>query len=157
MGNHGSSINIVFDRMQPTVYYAGDTISGHVEFTVTERTSKIDDIYVIVTGDVGYTNSRTVRMQNGQHEKIVTHRDLRILERRVSFGRPESSPQRPCQTSGSLDILNMTNVEAGQYKYPFALRLPDSLPPTLHPEDYPFVRYELQVGKSVSLLRLLLM
>ena len=151
MGNHGSSISILLDRMQPTVYFAGEIISGHVLFTLTERTSKIDDIYAMVTGDVGYTTTRTVRIQNGQNEKIVTHRDLRIFERRVPLGRPESVPQRPCDASGGSDVLDMTTVEAGQYKYRFALRLPDTLPPTLHPEDYPFVRYELQVKNSFSL------
>ena len=45
---------------------------------------------------------------------------------------------------------DMTTLEPGQYKYPFSIRLPEVLPPTLHPEDYPFVRYELQVDLIIK-------
>ncbi|CAF1502246.1 unnamed protein product, partial [Rotaria sordida] len=42
-------------------------------------------------------------------------------------------------------INDRTTFEPGQYTHPFSIRLPDNLPPTIHPLDYPFVRYELQL------------
>jgi len=139
MGNNNTTINITFDRTQPTIYYAGDIISGQVHFTVPERTNKIDDIYLTVTGDIGFTTMRTARIQNGQIERITDQHDIRIFGEKVLLSQAMSDRR------ASGRIKDMTMLEAGQYKYPFSIRLPDILPPTIHPKEYPFVRYELQV------------
>jgi len=139
MGNSNSIVNITFDRIQPTIYYAGEIISGQVQFTIPERTSKIDDIYLTITGDVGYTTIRTARIQNGQTERVTDRHDIRIFGEKVLLGQVISN-QRSNGTINEIKIL-----EPGQYAYPFSVRLPDILPPTIHPKDYPFVRYELQV------------
>ncbi|CAF0780281.1 unnamed protein product [Rotaria sp. Silwood1] len=141
MGNNNSTINITFDRPQPTIYYGGDIISGQIKFTVTERTDKIHDIYLTITGDVGYTTTRTTRMQNGQTERIVDHHDIRILGEKLVIRQAISTQQE--QVDGRIN--EQTTFEPGQYMHPFSIRLPDTLPPTLHPIDYPFVRYELQL------------
>jgi len=139
MGNSNSIVNITFDRIQPTIYYAGEIISGQVQFTIPERTSKIDDIYLTITGDVGYTTIRTARIQNGQTERVTDRHDIRIFGEKVLLGQVISN-QRSNGTINEMKIL-----EPGHYAYPFSVRLPDILPPTIHPKDYPFVRYELQV------------
>jgi hypothetical protein len=141
MGNNNSTLCITFDQTQPTIYYTGDIISGQVQFTVQERTNKIDDMYLTITGDVGYTTMRTARMQNGQTSRIIDRHDIRIFREKVVLG------QVRCTQQGQAGdgINNMTNFGPGQYTYPFSIRLPDVLPPTIHPQDYPFVRYELQV------------
>ncbi|CAF2335920.1 unnamed protein product [Rotaria sp. Silwood2] len=141
MGNNNSTINITLDRPQPTIYYSGDIISGQVKFTVSEHTDTIHDIYLTITGDVGYTTMRTTRMQNGQTERIVDHHDIRFFGEKVVIGQVISSQQG--QAGGRIN--DRTTFEPGQYMHPFSIRLPDTLPPTLHPIDYPFVRYELQL------------
>jgi hypothetical protein len=141
MGNNSSLFNITFDRTQPTIYYCGDTISGRVQFTVSERTNSIDDMYLTVTGDIGYTTMRRRRIQNGQTELITDRHDIRIFGEKISLNLAKSVQQE--RTSNGINEI--TILEPGQYTYPFSVRLPDNLPPTLHPKDYPFVRYELQV------------
>lgn len=141
MGNNNSMINIIFDRTQPTIYYTGDIISGQVQFTVPERTNKIDDIYLTVTGDVGFTTMRTTRMPNGQIERITDRNDIRIFGEKVLLGQAMSIQSERANSR----INETTTLEPGHYTYPFSVRLPDILPPTIHPQDYPFVRYELQV------------
>jgi hypothetical protein len=142
MGNGNSSIHVTFDQLQPAIYFAGDIISGQVHFNIPERTKKIDEVYLSLTGDVGYTTVRTVRIQNGQMERKTDSHDVRILGQKFLLGRPMVNDQ----ASRSINHLDTTTLEPGQYKYPFCIRLPDNLPPNLHPEDYPFVRYQLQVN-----------
>jgi sporulation-control protein spo0M len=126
MGSNNSVINITFDRTQSTIYYAGGVISGHVQITGSERLDTIDDIYLTVTGDIGYTTTRTTRMQNGQTDRKTDRHDIRIYGERVL-------------------VDEIVTLEPGRYMCPFSIRLPNVLPPTIHPIDYPFVRYELQV------------
>ena len=141
MGNAHSSINLTFDRVQPAIYFTGDSISGQVHFVISEPTKQIDEIFISLTGDVGYTTSRSVRMQNGQIERKIENHDVRILGQRFILGRPMTN-----NASGDgFHQVDSAILPPGQYKYPFCIRLPDELPPTLHPEDYPFVRYQLQV------------
>ncbi|CAF0788266.1 unnamed protein product [Rotaria sordida] len=141
MGNNNSTISIVLDRPQPTIYYSGDIVSGQAKFTISERTDKIDDIYLIIAGDVGYTTIRTTRMQNGQTKRITNHHDVRFFGEKVVIGQIISTQQE--HASGRIN--DRTTFEPGQYTHPFSIRLPDNLPPTIHPLDYPFVRYELQL------------
>ena len=147
MGNNGSSIAVTFDRAQPSIYFSGETITGQVRFMVTKSTAKIDEIFLRLSGDVGYTTTRTARIQNGQTERITDCHDIRILGQRIALGVPVPLRQHHSELSKREKSLNMEVIEPGEYKYPFSFRLPDTLPPTLHPENYPFVRYHLQVGR----------
>ncbi|CAF0898053.1 unnamed protein product [Adineta ricciae] len=140
MGNNASSVNVVLDQAQPSIYHAGDIISGQVHFNITERTKKTDEIYLSLTGDIGYTTVRTVRMQNGQMERKTDGHNVRILGQKFLLGRPLLN-----QSNRDIPYLDLNILEPGLYKYPFSIRLPEDLPPTLHPEDYPYVRYQLQV------------
>lgn len=133
-------IDIKFDRPHPTIYYAGETIAGQVEFTVQKFTEIFDDIYLTITGSIGFTTVRTTRMQNGQTEQIVDHHDIRIFADSTVLCPALAAQQK---INGSVKVR--TNFAPGQYVYPFSFHLPENLPPTLHPLDFPFVRYELQV------------
>ena len=146
MGNANSLITVTLDQAQPAIYIAGDILSGQVHFNITERTKKIDEVYLSLTGDIGYTTTRTVRMQNGQMERKIDSHNIRILGQKFLLGRPIINEQ----TNRDLNSNEITTLEPGQYKYPFSIRLPEDLPPTLHPEDYPFVRYQLQVSRKHS-------
>ncbi|CAF1010166.1 unnamed protein product [Adineta steineri] len=147
MGNNNSSINVTLDQAQPAIYIAGDVISGQVHFNITERTKKTDEIYLSLTGDIGYTTTRTVRMQNGQMERKTDCHNVRILGQKFLLGNPTVVKQTHHELfhHHNNDNHDASTLEPGQYTYPFSIRLPDDLPPTLHPEDYPFVRYQLQV------------
>jgi len=144
MGNANSLINVRLDRAQPAIYCAGDILSGQVHFNITERTKKIDEIYLSLTGNIGYTTTREVRVQNGQVERKIDYHNVRILGQKFLLGRPIINEQ----TNNEMSPNEMTTLEPGQYKYPFSIRLPEDLPPTLHPEDYPYVRYQLQVCRN---------
>lgn len=137
MGNGNSLINLSFDPQASGIYHAGDLVSGQVHFQLREAASPIEEVFLSLTGDVGYTTTRTVRMQNGQIERKVDHHDVRILSQRFLLGRPMMNNQ--------LIPNHVKTLQPGQYTYPFAIRLPDNLPPTVHPEDYPYVRYQLQI------------
>lgn len=139
MGNNNSVIDITFDRTQPAIYYTGETLSGQAHFTILERTKAINDIYLTITGDVGFVTIRTARMQNGQTDRVTDRHDIRIFGEKILFNQTMS-------TRRSHSTMNdATTLAPGRYTYPFSVRLPDILPPTIHPQDYPYVRYELQV------------
>jgi hypothetical protein len=144
MGNANSLINVRLDRAQPAIYCAGDILSGQVHFNITEHTKKIDEIYLSLTGNIGYTTTRTIRVQNGQVERKTDYHNVRILGQKFLLGHPMINEQ----TNKEIDQNEITTLEPGQYKYPFSIRLPEDLPPTLHPEDYPYVRYQLQVCRN---------
>lgn len=150
MGNSSTVINITLDRNSPAIYHAGDTISGQVHFTIAERTTTVEYIFLTVTGDVGYTTTHVARMQNGISKQTTNHHDIRILGEKIILGHAFSSEQQHRISSRS----DTTILEPGRYTYPFAVRLPDVLPPTIHPKDYPFVRYELQVDTACSKTRI---
>lgn len=141
MGNNSTSINIVLDRAQPTVYYTAEVISGQVQFTLSESIPTTDNIHLVLKGTVGYTTIHRHRMQNGLSNQVTNRHDICILRQKVRFGQLISAGHQRV-TSGLND---MTSFEPGQYTYPFSIRLPDLLPPTLHPSEYPFVRYQLEV------------
>jgi len=141
MGNANSLITVTLDQNQSAIYYAGDIVSGHVNFNITERTKQIDEIFLSLTGDIGYTTTRTVRIQNGQMERKTDCHNVRILGQKFLLGRPIMSEHG----NREMSSMDSSTLEPGLYKYPFSIRLPEDLPPTLHPEDYPFVRYQLQV------------
>ncbi|CAF3032169.1 unnamed protein product [Rotaria sp. Silwood2] len=141
MGNVNSLINVTLDKVEPAVYLSGDIIRGNVQFNITQRTKQIDEIYLSLTGDIGYTTTRTIRIQNGQMERKTDYHNIRIFEKKILLDRPLINDQ----TRIDINQNDIKIFEAGIYKYPFSIRLPENLPATLHPEDYPFVRYELQV------------
>ena len=141
MGNSNATINVTFDRSQPAIYYAGDTISGKVHCAISERTTTVEYIYLTVTGDVGHTTTHVTRMQSGVTKRTTNQHDIRILGEKIILGHAYTAEQQG-RDRGATDT---TILEPGRYVYPFSVRLPDILPPAIHPNDYPFVRYELQV------------
>lgn len=137
MGNGNSLISLSFDSASNGIYHSGDVVSGQVHFQLRESTGTIEEVFLLLTGEIGFTTTRTVRMQNGQIERKVDQHDVKILSQRFLLGRPMMNNQ--------LIPANIQTLQPGEYTYPFSIRLPDDLPPTVHPEDYPFVRYQLQI------------
>ncbi|UJR33755.1 hypothetical protein I4U23_021182 [Adineta vaga] len=141
MGNNNATISITLDQVQPIIYYSGDIISGKVQCTVSESIPTTDDIHLIVNGTVGYITMHKNRMQNGQTNQVVDRHDICILRQKVRLGQMIFVPHHQVK-HGPTDL---TTFEPGLYTYPFSILLPDLLPPTLHPKDYPFVRYQLEL------------
>jgi hypothetical protein len=77
-------------------------------------------------------------------ERKTDCHDVRILGQKFLLGHPMINEH----ANKEINTNDITTLEPGQYKYPFAIRLPEDLPPTIHPEDYPFVRYQLQVCRN---------
>ncbi|CAF1623360.1 unnamed protein product, partial [Didymodactylos carnosus] len=98
---------------------------------LTDRT-KIDEVSLTMTGEIGYTTIRMVRIQNGQTERKTEYHDVRIYGTKIILAQPPH---------GQDEI----QLDPGQYKYQFNIQLPDKLPPSLHETDYPYVKYFLQV------------
>ncbi len=74
MGNGNSStITINLDRNN-LFYFTDETVSGTVEFDV-KGTVEADEIYMQLTGDIGYTTDRTIQDTNDnistQHKLIL--------------------------------------------------------------------------------------
>ena len=153
MGNSQSSVNIILDRSQPSIYYTGELVKGLVQVVLSERTEDLNCIYLTLTGDAAYTRTRETRIMNGQKENFIDRYDVRLLNKKVVL----SSPIRIAQGDDFFgnEPNNGANgaIGPGKYHFPFSIRLPDVLPPTLHPEDCPYVRYALEVSERSELVR----
>lgn len=145
MGNNRSSIQINLDRPQPATYYAGELLSGQVQLVLGERISGLRYIYLHLTGDVAFTRTRTARIMNGQTERISDSYEVRILNQKIILNSSVQRGQHQNYDLPELSRHDSGSMGPGQYQYSFSIRLPDVLPPTLHPEECPFVRYKLQV------------
>ena len=57
MGNSNSStITINLDRTN-LFYFTGETVSGTVDLNITEEKVEADEIYIQLTGEIGYTTT----------------------------------------------------------------------------------------------------
>jgi hypothetical protein len=127
MGNNKSSgISIILDRID-SFYFTGETVSGITRFNITEKHVKADEIYVELTGEIGYTTTRTV--SNGRHTSTRTE------YHHISF-----------YSAKAVFEQYRAFYDPGQYSWPFEIPLADYLPPTINqPNLYPHVRYTLKV------------
>jgi hypothetical protein len=132
MGNSNSSaITINLDRTN-LFYFTGETVSGTAGINVLEGKVEADEIYIQLTGEIGYTTTRTV--SNGRQTSTRTeYHHVPFYSAKAVFARPEV---------GQKEIV----LGQGQYSWPFQILLTDYLPPTLNqPLTYPHVRYYVQV------------
>lgn len=148
MGNSQNSVNIILDRPQPAIFYTGEFVSGRVQVVLSERTEGLNSVYLTLIGDAAFTRTRVARIMNGQRENFTDRYDVRVLNKKIVL----TSPIRMSTNDqfSAFDVNNDANgtIGPGQYQFPFSIRLPDVLPPTLHPEECPYVRYSLEVSKN---------
>lgn len=94
MGNDSSSgITIDIDRTN-LFYYAGETISGIVKINDnTEEHLETGDIYISITGEVGYGTSRSAPMGVVIHSSSV-YIQTQFYYKKVSLSRSNVTEQK---------------------------------------------------------------
>ncbi|UJR11045.1 hypothetical protein I4U23_015229 [Adineta vaga] len=133
MGNSNSSaITINLDRNNP-FYFSNEIVSGTVGLNILQGKIEANEIYVSLTGEIGYTTTRTVSNSRGQSSTRTEYHHVPFYSAKGIFAQPEV---------GQTELV----LNQGQYSWPFQISLTDYLPPTLnYPHAYPHVRYYLQV------------
>jgi len=132
MGNSSSNtISINLERTN-LLYFTGETVSGTVDLNITNEKLEADEIYIILTGEIGYTTTRTVT-RNGRTSRRTQYHNVPFYSAKVIFAQPQP---------GEKELI----FNHGQYSWPFQIPLTDDyLPPTMNkPQSYPHVRYYLQ-------------
>ena len=133
MGNSNSgAIGINLDR-NPLVYYTDEILSGSVNLNITEGNLTVDEIYIKLTGEIGYTTTKTIISGNGQSSIKTEYQRASFYSIKVPFTRSQR---------GEKGLI----LNSGEYSWPFEIPLTNSLPPAIsQPEHYPYVCYRLQV------------
>jgi hypothetical protein len=133
MGNDSSSgITIDVDRTN-LFYYSGETVCGTVKLNITEENLETREIYISITGEVGYGNIQSAPNGEGIHLSPSEYIQTQFYCKKVSLSGPNMTEQE--------FIYNR-----GQYAWPFRIPLIDHLPPTINkPDVFPRVRYYLEV------------
>jgi hypothetical protein len=131
----GNSVGIDIDLGRTNSYYfAGEVISGTVNIKIKEGHIKVDEIFILLTGEAGYVTKRTVQNTNGAVVRVDTyHHNKSFLNVKKLLVSPES---------GQKELVYNT----GDYSWRFEIPLPVQLPPSINqPNKYPHVRYYLKL------------
>ncbi|UJR17141.1 hypothetical protein I4U23_004037 [Adineta vaga] len=133
MGNGtSSSITIHIDRSNG-FYFTDETISGTVELTINEGHIEAEEIFMQLTGEIGYTSTRTVRDNKNHSSTQTDYHHVPFYSHKTIFSQPKP---------GQKEI----HYGPGKYSWPFQISFENHLPPTMNqPQLYPHVRYYLQV------------
>jgi hypothetical protein len=132
MGNSSSNaISINLERTN-SLYFTGETVSGTVDLNITNEKVEADEIYIMLTGEIGYTTARTV-FKNKRRSRSHKDHDITFYSTKFIFAQPQP---------GETELV----LNHGQYSWSFQIPLTDDyLPPTMNqPQSYPHVRYYLQ-------------
>ncbi|UJR11501.1 hypothetical protein I4U23_015682 [Adineta vaga] len=114
-------------------YYGGESVSGTVQLNVIEGKLEANEIYIALTGEIGYVTTRTVSNGRGQTTTYTEYHHIPFYFARITFAK---------LSDGQEKLI----YEQGQYSWPFQILLSDLIPPTINlPQSYPHVRYYLQV------------
>jgi hypothetical protein len=133
MGNCSSNaITIDLDRTN-SFYLTGETVSGTAGLHITNGKVEADEIYIQLTGEIGYITHNYVRNARGEMENEAQYNHVPFYSAKVTFAQPEA---------GQKELV----YSQGQYSWPFKFLLIHHLPPTINqPNLYPHVRYHLKV------------
>jgi len=133
MGNNNSSaITINLDRNN-LVYFTDEIISGNVNLNIIEENFKVDEIYINLIGEIGYTITKAIISGNGQSSIRTEYQHALFYSNKISLAKPQFGEKEL--------ILNQR-----EYLWLFEIPLIKYLPPTINkPQSYPHVRYYLQV------------
>ncbi|CAF1398097.1 unnamed protein product [Rotaria sp. Silwood1] len=133
MGNSNSRAIVINLDQNKLFYFSGESVSGRVDLNIIEGKLEADEIYIVLTGEIGYTTTRTVSTGRGRTSRRTEYHHVPFYVAKFIFARPES---------GQNELV----YGQGQYSWPFQIPLTDYLPPTVNqPQSYPHVRYYLQV------------
>ncbi|CAF3075937.1 unnamed protein product [Rotaria sp. Silwood2] len=138
----GNSVNIAIslDRMNP-FFYAGEIVSGTVNAEIMKEHVNVDEIFVVLNGETGYTTTRIVDQSDGSIRTFHQPDGSTRTETEYHVSR-FFSEKRVLEGPGLL-MKNSSNLSR-QYSWRFSFQLPCQLPPTINnPHNYPHVRYYL--------------
>ncbi|CAF1221266.1 unnamed protein product [Rotaria sp. Silwood1] len=138
----GNSVNIAIslDRINP-FFHAGDVVSGTVNAEIMKEHVKVDQVFVVLNGETGYTTTRTVNQSDGSISTFHQPGSATSTETEYHISR-FFSEKRVLEGPGLL-MKNSSNF-SGQYSWRFSFQLPLQLPPTINnPQNYPHARYYL--------------
>jgi len=133
MGSGNSvCVNINLDRPNP-FYFAGENVSGSVHVNIKEGKIKVDEIFILLKGETGYTTQRTVHESNGSSHTVTDYHTISFFKAKEVFNNAKMGNDGPM-------------YHAGDYSWRFDIRLPDHLPPSVNqPSHYPFSHYYLKL------------
>ncbi|CAF1238335.1 unnamed protein product [Adineta steineri] len=133
MGSNNSVlIDIHLDRTNP-LYYAGETVSGTINVHFKAGQIKVDEIILLLSGEVGYTTTRSVNDSNGSSHTETHYHTKSFLKIKNIVESPQPEQK-------------VLVYYAGDYSWRFDIVLPAHLPPSLNlPRSYPHVRYYLKL------------
>jgi hypothetical protein len=127
--SNGIAINL--DRTN-SFYFSGEWVSGNVRLNIIKGKLEADEIYITLTGEIGYTTKRKASKDRGRTLGRNKYHHVPFYSAKFVFAQPQS---------GQNELV----YDQGQYSWPFRILLPDHLPPTINPpQTYPHVRYYLQ-------------
>jgi hypothetical protein len=133
MGSCVSTVIAINLHGNNSFYFTGQTVSGTVGLNIMQEKVEADEIYITLTGEIGYTTQHTVSNGTGQATTYTKYHHVPFYSAKITFARPEV---------GQSELISLQ----GQYSWPFQIPLSNHLPPTLNrPQSYPHVRYYLQV------------
>ncbi|CAF1115165.1 unnamed protein product [Rotaria sordida] len=132
MGSNNSvNIAINLDRMNP-FFYAGESVSGTVNVNIKEGHIKVDELFIELKGETGYTTTHTIHESNGSTRTETHYHTITFFLEKMIL---ESSQ------SGKKELV----YHSGQYSWRFDIQLPPQLPPTINESHrYPRARYYLR-------------
>lgn len=133
MGSGNSvCVNINLDRSNP-FYFAGENVSGSVQINIKEAGVKVDEIYLLLKGETGYTTTRTVHESNGSSHTVTDYHTVSFFKAKTVFDNPKIQNHEP-------------TYNPGDYSWRFDILLPDHLPPSINePKHYPHSRYYIKL------------
>ena len=129
MGSSNSvCISIHLDRTNP-FFFDGELVSGTVNINIKDRVVKVNEVFVILTGETGYTTTHTDQNSNGSSSTQTDYHNIPFLNIKALLAIPEA---------GQREFV----YHPGDYSRRFEMLLPNQLPPPLNqPHLYPHVRY----------------
>ncbi|CAF1232387.1 unnamed protein product [Rotaria magnacalcarata] len=132
MGSGNSAqININLDRAVP-FFYSGESVSGSVNVNITEGQIKVDEVFIVLKGEAGYTTTRTVSNSNGSTHTQTDYHTICFFSEKKVLDSPGLGK-------------NELEYHSGKYAWRFDIPLTPHLPPTINESNkYPRVRYYLK-------------
>ena len=117
-------------------YFTGDILSGTIDLDVSLGKLGVTELFLILTGGIGYSVGDTAVRYNNQGSHFIGQTKLLFYSTKVIIAQPQSGQ-------------NEIPLAPGQYSWRFEILLPVHLPPTINlPTSSPHIYYNLQVTVS---------
>ncbi|CAF5108068.1 unnamed protein product [Rotaria sp. Silwood1] len=90
MGNSNSRAIVINLDQNKLFYFSGESVSGRVDLNIIEGKLEADEIYIVLTGEIGYTTTRTVSTGRGRTSRRTEYHHVPFYVAKFIFARPES-------------------------------------------------------------------